>query len=223
MTEKIPKIRFRDGEARGIQDHIGRMCERYIYAEPFPIIDDNIAELTNDTIPMSVWKHIEHVVKFDKQMIHTRSSMTTVVSGISPQTGRLYIYDNDSKVHFYESRSRILQPSSEFYGRTYDWMNDVIERMEKTKAFTAHVGNVFHYSNTPGQVKTMCPALVELLPARMHESLKNSTRATRWPTRSLNRTEFLEKGKQFENMVVLLKMVDNASSRKRRRFQIKLD
>jgi len=221
MTEKITKIRFRDREADNIRDHISQMAGSYVYADPFPLSDEDIIEMTNHTIPMSIWKHIEKVVAFDKRMIHSRNSMTTRIDGFDASVAKLYICDGTSRVHFYESGSRKLEASSEFYKPVAKWVHEVLGRKTMVGEFKRHVSRVFYHCNTPGQVKTVYPALVELLPSRMHESLEKSTRATRWPGGlRKEQVEFTETSKKFDHMVLKLKMVSEAvKTRKQNRFR----
>lgn len=216
--EKIPKVRFLDGEKDDIRRHIDRMITRHTYADPFPLGSKDIIEMTSHTIPDDVMDNIKALVAWDAHILSSRSSMETTVDGTNGASIR--VYNGETKVYFYETRSRHLAPTSEFHAPVQKWMLDVIDRIATTTEFNNHVRRVLQYSNTPGQVKTVFPTLIELLPERMHEALKRSTRATRWPDGLVNEQEsFLQTSKKFENMVMLLKMVSNAP-RKSNRFDV---
>lgn len=221
MTEetKLPKIRFKDGERNSIRDQISQQIERYVYSEPFPLGDAEVIEMIHDTVPKKIWEHIQAIRNYDKSALTNQLTMLTRIEGLVDT--KLYMYDTQDDENFLSIKSRCLPKLSKYHTKVDEWTREVSARKEIAMVFTRHVGSTFYHCNTPGQVKTIFPALVELLPSRMHEALEKSTRATRWPDGLRNKDEFLAKSKEYENMIVLLKMV-SSYSRTKPRFRIEV-
>lgn len=212
MSETKTKIRFRDGEANEITNEIEKWCAKYVYSEPFPIPDEYIEDMLADTIPPEVQAHIDAVVKYDSNIITTRYYGHFNVAKCA--------FDVDVTVsgpaYWVSTTNRLLTESSKYHPDVLEWVDETARRKLMVSRFHALVYSVFRVCNTPGQVKTVYPALVELLPERHQVALAESVRATRWPCGMGDRHEVEAKAKEFENMVVLLRMMgqNTAPSRK---------
>jgi len=222
MTETTPKkkIRFHDREPQEVKEKIHKMADAYVYSEPFPLPYEDVAEIDFATIDDKTWGAIKYVIGFDSDMIASRYSFQFIVEGVEPEEGDRWHYVNISDrkgSHIYTTK-RALPRNSKYHAPIKKWMDETLERKELVSEFKEHIHSVFYWCNTPGQVKTMYPALVELLPERHQQALAKSVRATRWPNSwsAERQAEFLQGSEKFGNMVVLLKMVYEANKHKSR-------
>ena len=203
VSHKQSKVRFRDGEVNDIRNEIHSMCTMYTYFEPFPVADEDIVDMMDNTIPDAVRHHMQMCESYDPYLIPTHWRISfNVVKG----SHDLSIQMAGPK-QFVKTNNRLLTEASVYYPDVLKWLNDTGDRKAMVGRFLDLVHAIFRVCNTPGQVKTVYPALVELLPERHQLALAKSVRATRWPSEIGTKQEIQETTKEFENMVVLLRMV----------------
>lgn len=222
MSEnKVKKIRFLDREPEQILARIERMITNYVYADPWPVDDGDMVELARDTIPTDIREAITTIENFDHRMVEYNPYATFRMMGFSEH--RIHFRDNDNTSRYVKTLRRELPATNrKYYATVHTWFTEVVSRKKIASEFLNHARTTLAVCNTPGQVRTMYPALVELLPQRHQDALAKSVRTTRWPSNYHNQTqqEFMETSKKFENMIVLLKMMSDTPQDSTSRFQI---
>lgn len=215
MTAK--KIRFRDGEAKTIRSKIEALADKYVYSEPFPVPDEDMMELITDTIPLNMQQCLAEIREFDRDILSESSHAYVAIEGVALNQSnipnpiaRLSVRGTYAD-RFIDTGRRVLTKDSPHHEAAFKWLHETYERRTIITRLKRHLGTSFHACNTPGQLKTVFPALVEFLPERHIEALSRSVRATRWPTGCGVREDFLAVSEEFANLPLLLKMLQNVN------------
>lgn len=217
------KLRFIDGEADDIRDKISNLCTKFIHSVPFPLSDEQIWEVIDESIPEHVRGAYDVLHEYSDCSIQGYFHTDLRIEGDlnSSKVTPMYIIDIRQSRKIPAIGPRVLPCGSKHYPAVREWYMDALEKRRTCRQLQEYVIRALDRCNTPGQIRTVFPAMVCMLPGRYQSYLEDSKRATRWPV-DYDKGEWAAINKEYENTFVLMKMVERVTAFEDRGMSVRL-